>query len=278
MKERTTKLIGIVLAAGIFVFLCGTMNAAEAHHKKDGLTLQERLGKNLYFDTNLSEPAGQACASCHHPFSGFADPDSAVPVSQGIIPDRFGNRNSPISAYAAYSPEPYRDEEGLFIGGQFWDGRAANLTEQAMGPFLNPLEMNNPDKRTVLRKILRSNYAGLFARVCAKTLRNTDKAYRCAADAIAAYERTDELNQFSSKFDCFVASAGDAGAVDMSTMDGYKNMGLSDKELLGLALFNDPTKANCAACHLSSAPDDGSAPGAVSRSNKVRGIAATMSL
>ncbi|NIR25407.1 MAG: cytochrome-c peroxidase, partial [Gammaproteobacteria bacterium] len=39
------------------------------------LTGQEQLGKLLYFDENLSEPAGQACASCHHPDFGFADPD-----------------------------------------------------------------------------------------------------------------------------------------------------------------------------------------------------------
>ena len=111
----------------------------------------EQLGEHLYFDESLSEPNGQSCASCHDPAFGFVDPDSDLPVSQGVLPElRFGNRNSPSSAYAMYAPDFHWDPgEGLWFGGQFWDGRATGevlgdpLADQALGPFLNPLEMNN---------------------------------------------------------------------------------------------------------------------------------------
>ena len=110
----------------------------------------EQLGEVLYFDENLSEPAGQSCASCHMPSAGFVDPDSDLPVSEGVIPGLFGGRNSPASAYAMYAPTRYFDDgEGLWIGGQFWDSRATGevlgdpLADQALGPFLNPVEMAN---------------------------------------------------------------------------------------------------------------------------------------
>jgi len=125
------------------------------------LTPQQSLGKKLYFDENLSEPAGQSCASCHHQNVGFADPDVHLPVSEGVIPGRFGNRNFPGAAYAVFFPE-FSYSSNVAIGGQFRDGRATNFTEQAKGPFLNPLEMNNPDKATVIADIQASNYVNLF--------------------------------------------------------------------------------------------------------------------
>ena len=91
------------------------------------LTAKESLGKKLYFDERLSNPDGQSCASCHLPEAGFADPDQFLPVSEGVINGRFGDRNSPSAAYAMFSPE-FTLKSGV-KGGQFWDGRAANLVE-----------------------------------------------------------------------------------------------------------------------------------------------------
>jgi cytochrome c peroxidase len=203
------------------------------------LTPQEELGMNLYFDENLSTPPGQACASCHLPDAGFADPDQNLPVSQGALPHRFGNRNSPTSAYAAFSPDFYYDEmEEMYIGGQFWDGRALNLIEQAKGPFLNPLEMHNPNMRTVIVMVRQSGYAELFEEVYGEgALMNVATAYNQVAEAIAVFEATNVLNQFSSKYDYYVA-----GMVE-----------LTPQEMEGLALFDDPDAGNCAACHPSTA-------------------------
>jgi cytochrome c peroxidase len=204
------------------------------------LSDEEELGKLLYFDTNLSTPVGQSCASCHEPSAGFADPDNGLPVSQGVLPqNRFGNRNSPTAAYAAYSPDfgtITEDDEILYAGGQFWDGRAKDLIEQAKGPFLNPLEMNNPNKRTVIVKVKNSAYASFFEEVTGVNLKdpsdsNVELAYNKVAEAIAAYESTSEVNQFSSKYDLYVA-----GEVQ-----------LTDEETLGLELFEG--KALCSQCH-----------------------------
>lgn len=170
------------------------------------LTPQEQLGKNVFLDTQLSEPAGQACASCHAAGAGFADPDQSLPVSEGVIPGRFGNRNSPSAAYAAFTPA-FTLKSGI-KGGQFWDGRAADLTEQAKAPFLNPVEMNNTSRAQVIGKIQASVYAGLFTQVCGAAAfdpANTDAAYHCMASAIAAFEGTSEINAFTSKFDAFLA-------------------------------------------------------------------------
>lgn len=178
------------------------------------LTDEEELGKLLYFDTDLSTPAGQSCASCHDPLAGFADPDSELPVSQGVLPkNRFGNRNSPTAAYAAYSPDfgtIDEDEETLYVGGQFWDGRANDLIEQAKGPLLNPLEMNNPSTLAVIIKVKNSEYADFFEAVTEVdpddlSKSNVRKAYNAVAEAIAAYESSSEVNQFSSKYDAYVA-------------------------------------------------------------------------
>jgi len=219
MKRNTTLMTSI--AACIFL---GVMSQASA------LTEKEALGKKLYFDENLSEPNGQACASCHLPSAGFADPDQNLPVSEGVIAGRFGGRNSPTASYASFSPE--FTLKGGVKGGQFWDGRAANLVEQAKGPFLNPVEMNNPDKASVITDVAASTYATDFEAVYGVgSLNNVELAYDNVADAIASYERSVELNPFTSKYDEVVA-----GRATFTT-----------QEQEGLDLFSG--RGKCAHCH-----------------------------
>jgi len=213
---------------------------------KQELTDKQKLGKMLFFDENLSTPPGQACAGCHSPETGFANPNQTLSVSRGVHEDRFGSRNDLPAAYAGFSPEFHYDtEEGLYVGGQFWDGRAANLAEQAKGPFLNPLEMANPDEQAVIEKIRNSDYADLFIEVFgADALQNTERAYNLAAEAIAEYEMSHELNQFNSKYDLYLEG----------------KVALTEQEMRGLALFEDENKGNCAACHPSQPGPEGSHP------------------
>jgi cytochrome c peroxidase len=204
------------------------------------------LGEKLFFDTELSEPAGQSCASCHLPGAGFADPDRELPVSRGVHPDRFGERNTPTAAYALYSPSFHFDrQEGLYVGGQFWDGRAATLEEQAKDPFLNPVEMANPDAAAVVAKVRRSAYADEFDKLFgAGSLDEVEAAFEHIASAIAAFERSEPFRPFTSKYDYFLA-----GKVE-----------LSPQERLGLELFDAEDKGNCAACHPSQPDDQGRPP------------------
>jgi cytochrome c peroxidase len=241
MSNKRTKSV----AAALMLFL--PMAGASVHAAISPL---EQLGELLFFDARLSEPNGQSCASCHAPAAAFADPNQSLPVSVGVLPaNRFGNRNAPSAAYAMFSPEFYYDsEEGLYMGGQFWDGRAANLVEQAKGPFLNPLEMNNPSKRTVILDILTGPYATAFVAEfghdAAYIRAHIDEAYDFVAGAIAAFEMTEPFRQFNSKYDYYLAG----------------NEILDEQELRGLALFEDEAKGNCAACHPSRPAADGTPP------------------
>ena len=199
------------------------------------LTPKQQLGKQLFFDPMLSHPDGQSCATCHDPKAGFTDPDKSIPVSKGVFPERFGNRNSPTAAYMAFSPAFHYDaREELYVGGQFWDGRAATLTEQAKQPLLNPVEMANPDKATVIKDIRKSAYVALFRQVYGPdSLNDVEQAYEFVADAIAAFENTHQFNAFTSKYDDYLAG----------------KVKLTRQEQRGLKLYEAEDKGNCAACH-----------------------------
>lgn len=219
---------------------------AEENDSVRYLGLKERVGRLLFHDTRLSEPAGQACASCHAADSAFTDPDKWSPTSQGVDPRLFGNRNTPTAMYMAFSPAFYFDEdEGVYVGGQFLDGRAATLEEQAKGPFLNPVEMANTDRRQVVEKVRTASYAPLFKWVYGQEVfADANVAYDKIADAIAAFERTRTFSLFSSKYDAW--------------LNGKAR--LTAQESRGLAIFEREDKGNCAACHPSRPDEDGTPP------------------
>ena len=192
----------------------------------------QTVGRQLYFDESLSSPVGQSCASCHLPTAGFADPDNHFPVSEGVISGLFGNRNTPTDSYAASIPSFQFDiDNNRYFGGQFLDGRASTLEEQAKGPFLNPLEMNNT-KEGVIEAVRLSNYAEEFEAVFGQgSLDDVDAAYELVAQAIAEFERSNELSPFTSKFD---AVQSNAGVFTLAEQRGFN-------------LFRG--KADCARCH-----------------------------
>lgn len=201
--------------------------------------LKKEVGEAAFKDTNLSEPRGQACASCHVPkfgFKGNGDPNAAV--IGGAVAGRGGNRKPPSAAYAFGSPAPgYQniDGEQTYVGGQFWDGRAASLRDQARAPFLNPVEMNNPSQAAVIQKVCAAPYGIAFRlaygfQMCAGSS-NVAAAFDALTDAISIYEQSKEVNPFSSRYDRFIAGKGQ----------------LSKEELKGLSLFEG--KAGCAGCH-----------------------------
>ena len=206
------------------------------------LSPKEALGKNLFFDKNLSTPAGTACAACHASQVGWTGPDAVTNLGgaayEGAVTGRFGNRKPPSIAYGGNSPILHLDATNGWTGGMFWDGRATGLTlgdplaEQAIGPFLNPLEQNNASAGVVVNKVKQSSYANLFKSVWGSdAFSDVNAAYNNIGRSIAAYERSNEVSPYNSRYDDYVKS-------------GH---GLTSEELQGLELFNG--KAKCVQCH-----------------------------
>lgn len=215
------------------VLLFFSIVASCATYSNENLSVKAQLGQKLFFDTNLSEPAGQACASCHNPDFAFTDADKSQPTSKGADATLHGGRNAPTAMYMAYSPAFHFDKAtGLYMGGQFFDGRAATLEEQAKGPFLNPIEMANPDAATVVEKVKNADYAAQFKTIYGNdTFDDSSQAYDNIADAIAEFERSPVFNRFSSKYDFYL----------------FGKATFTTQERRGLAIFEG--KGNCAACH-----------------------------
>jgi cytochrome c peroxidase len=249
------RLLILVLFGGVTLLILGALTTAGA--QESPLTPKEELGKSLFFDKNLSAEGNQACAACHDPAVGYTGPNQEVNTSGGVYPGsvagRYGNRKPPAAAYAGSAPNLHYDKESeAWFGGMFWDGRATGdtlgdpLAEQAQGPFLNPLEQALPDAQALCLKVKASSYAKLFEEVwgagsldCEKDVTGT---YERIARSIAAYERSSEVNPFTSKYDYYLAGKAT----------------LTAQEALGLELFNG--KANCANCHVSQPGPNGEPP------------------
>jgi cytochrome c peroxidase len=257
-----------------------------------GLSPIERLGKEIFFDEDLSINKNQACASCHVPEVGWVGADSEIneggAVYEGSIEGEFGNRNPPSSAYATLAPIFYADFgnrlvgeaddelalDPLFVGGNFWDGRATGwklgnpAADQAQGPFLNPVEQALPHPACVVYRVCEGSYGKLFDEVWSPTRCAIDwpadmdelcqltewpkpdpvgqkgkinNAYDRVALSIAAFEGSAESNAFTSKID-----AHRAGFYDFN-----------EQELLGRDIFRG--KGMCSACHVGT-PGPGAAP------------------
>ncbi|MCF6205185.1 MAG: hypothetical protein L3J59_16230, partial [Methylococcaceae bacterium] len=229
----------------IFIFsvsLCFVANALAGEKKNDDPTLKiqtvEALGKRLFFDVNLSKNRTQACSGCHAPELGFVDPretDMGKAVSLGDDGKSFGGRNAPTAAYAQFSPLFHKRKDGVYVGGQFLDGREKDLKGQAGGPPLNPVEMGILSKAAVVKRLQENkNYITAFKKFYgADIFNNKDQAFLAMTKAIASFEKTDLFAPFDSKY-------------DRSLRGDYK---LTDKEELGRLLFFSQQFTNCNICH-----------------------------
>ena len=238
----------------------------------------EELGRELYFDVTLSRNGNQSCASCHDPAFGFTGPNTAVnaagAVYAGTFPQRFGNRKPPAASYATYAPALHFDDaEELWIGGNFWDGRATGeelgnpAADQAIGPLLNPVEQALPDRSCVIYRVRESRYVVMWYATWGHEIADVsfpdDMSEQCRKDAddfgptfsprdqeimdrafgqvglsIAAFEASPEVNAFSSRYDAWKAGA------DVFTPE----------EEQGFELFTGD-RALCAECHIADLAD-----------------------
>ncbi|WP_292995619.1 cytochrome c peroxidase [Nitrosomonas sp.] len=200
------------------------------HHKIDKTTLKQffeplpaaiidkeknaaliKLGKKLYLEPRLSINDQISCNSCHRLDNFGVDSQATSPGHEG----KRGGRNSPTSMNAA-----------LHIA-QFWDGRAKDVEEQALGPILNPIEMGMPNADAVVNKLKKiEEYKALFAEAFKDE--KDPIQYKNVGKAIGAFERT---LLTPSRFDDFLN--GDETA-------------LNENEKRGLQKF---VHMGCATCH-----------------------------
>jgi cytochrome c peroxidase len=200
------------------------------HHKLDKTTLKQffeplpasiidekknaaliTLGKKLYSDPRLSINDTISCNSCHQLNNFGVDGQPTSPGHEG----KRGGRNSPTTLNAA-----------LHIA-QFWDGRAKDVEEQALGPILNPIEMGMPSEAAVVDKLKKiDEYKAMFAEAFKDE--KDPMQYKNIGKAIGAFERT---LLTPSRFDDFLN--GDEKA-------------LNEKERRGLHKF---IQMGCVNCH-----------------------------
>jgi cytochrome c peroxidase len=169
------------------------------------------LGHLLYFDKRLSKDGTIACATCHAPALAFTD---GKPVSAGIGGQK-GGRSAPTSINRGFSKV------------QFWDGRAATLEEQSVGPFFNPIEHGFSSHEELLAKL--NNIEGYKKRF--KKAFGADISIENTGKAIASFQRT--LISGNSPFDKF-------------DWDGEEKA-ISEAAKRGRKLFFG--KARCNLCH-----------------------------
>ena len=233
MKTRILLSVMVVLAVG-----CTPVPRTIVDHGNADESTPVEIGRQIFLDTNLSEPSGQGCISCHDPKAAFAD---SRRVSPGAVAGREGRRNAPSLMYAALIPaRVYEDlltPEGTEIyvweGGLFHDGRARDLFEQVQQPFFDPNEMNLKDASALAGKLRQAKYANdirdwIGADAWADDNRLTYHAYR----ALVEFLKEPMFRPFAARIDKYLA--GDKSA-------------LTAQEKRGLKVFRDVGK--CADCH-----------------------------
>lgn len=168
------------------------------------------LGQHLFMDPQLSASGSISCASCHDPVRGWGDGQRVSTGHDGAE----GRRNAPGLHSAGYRRH------------LFWDGRAARLEDQALGPLLNPIEMANDDLAEMIAKLSSDpDYPPLFFAAYGTGSVTLERL----TGALAAFQSGLEA---PTRLDHFLSGEQDA---------------LSDAEISGLHLFR--TKAGCINCH-----------------------------
>ncbi len=232
MKQQTfgmclvalTATVGLAFAAGNNADVNLRKQAAEYYKPLPTVVMPKEgtakyaeisLGKMLFHDPRLSKSGVISCNTCHN-LASYGVDGLATSLGHGFVS---GTRNSPTVFNAALHTR------------QFWDGRAKDVEEQALGPILNPKEMAMPASDDVLTKIGSiPDYVKMFRKAYPKESKPV--SYANVGKAIGAFERT---LLTPSRFDQFLAG---------------KDAALTVKEKRGLQTF---LSIGCAGCHAGAA-------------------------
>ena len=197
------------------------------------------LGRQLYFDPRLSSNGKISCASCHHPDEGYARH-----TQFGIgVDDLEGNRNSPTSYNRILSDQ------------QFWDGRAASLEEQALGPIANPIEMGNTHEVCLKTVSEIPGYMLQFEKIFGElSLENIAKAIatfeRALVTGPAPFDYNEQLRAFANvDLEDLQQEDPETYALYEEYLAAAEKNPMSESAKRGRELFFGQ-KAGCTACHV----------------------------
>jgi cytochrome c peroxidase len=245
------------------------------------LSAMAKLGREIFFDASLSSSGKMSCASCHSPDHAYGPPNDGPVMLGGPDLKHPGMRAVPSLTYLDRQPDfsigPEKEDENENInlaqqaeagktavraektatgtaqsanivpqGGLFWDGRADTLQDQANGPMLDPREMDGGSIEIIAEKLRNAPYAKKFVALFGeRVLKNTNLLFAEATFAVGRYQIEEpSFHPYTSKYDYW--------------LEGKAR--LSESEMRGLRLFNDPQKANCAGCHTSKPSRDSYPP------------------
>jgi cytochrome c peroxidase len=202
------------------------------------------LGRQLYFDPWLSDDFTVSCATCHDPDQGYTAQTQFGVGIQGLE----GGRNSPVAYNRILSRE------------QFWDGRAATLEEQAVGPIANPIEMGSTHDACVECLEGIPGYKVQFEKIFEDgvTIDNVGRALasfeRVLVTGPTPFDAYQPLQRFEEAFADDLDDLEELREEDpefyaeyMALKEAADARPMTESARRGMVLFFD--KANCAACH-----------------------------
>lgn len=246
------------------------------------MSAMAQLGREVFYDARLSSSGALSCASCHSPEHAYGPPNDGPVMLGGPTLSRQGARAVPSLTYHerkpsfSIGPEEEENDEPMALaqkaelaqqstrtqktatqtaqsaanivpqGGQFWDGRADTLQDQALSPLLDAREMDGGSVEIVANKLRDAAYAKRFAELFGEgVFKSSQLLVSEAMFAVARYQIEEpSFHPYTSKFDYW--------------LEGKAR--LTASEMRGYDLFNNPDKANCAGCHVSQPSKDNLPP------------------
>ncbi len=255
--------------------------AVGASGKPAELSAVAQLGRKMFFDPSLSGSGQLACASCHSPSNAYGPPNDLAVQLGGPEMKSAGVRAAPSLRYLEHNPNftigpnpaipdtdapvAVKPAAGVKVaavakadknnaalaaaasnvpqGGLDWDGRADTMQSQALGPLLDPNEMDNRSKNDVLDHLKQAAYADDLKQLFGEQIFDQpDLALNEALFALVRFQIEDpSFHPYDSKYDAFLAGKARLTAAEMR----------------GLKLFEEPLKGNCSSCHIDKPSRDG---------------------
>jgi cytochrome c peroxidase len=291
MNSRTLWLLGASLlgmAGAVSAVATQVLPGANPHPvqlvrpRMGPLSAMAQLGKQIFYDPSLSASGTLSCASCHSPEHHYGPPNDGPVMLGGSDLTRQGARAVPSLTYLERQPPftigPEQSDDDNLVpvaqmaalgqqsaratkiatgtsasatnivpqGGLFWDGRANTFQEQALFPLLDPNEMDGGSAEKVADKLRHVPYADSFVSLFGEGIfSNQELLIAEAMFALGRYQVEEQsFHPYDSKYDYW--------------LEGKAR--LTESEMRGLQLFNDPEKANCGGCHLSNPSHDNLPP------------------